>query len=80
MIDRADEIAREIAVRHGPAMSGGGKVLAGAIAAALRSYGDGLLEDAALKLLEKHGRGRGDIYGANVVRSLKSKPEAQDTP
>lgn len=89
MTDKADEIARELALRHVPGVGSEYPLsdhsravvignLGDAIAAALRSYGkacrDEGLEEAAVKV------GNADVYSdaARHVRSLKSKPEAQD--
>ncbi len=74
--DRADEIAREIITAHreehddfdlGTSIHGE-DALVEAIATALRSYGDSLLEDVADRLDE------GEERAAQIVRAFKTSP------
>lgn len=86
MTDRAEDIAREIALRHIPSIDSEYPLsahsraivvgnLQDAIAAALRSYLDEGLEDAATMISEKLI----DPYTANRIRALKSESkEATD--
>ncbi len=76
MTDRAAEIAQGIAVDSCALTDLAGtmteQMMAEAIAAALRSYGNERLEEAGQRLDED------DQYGGKVVRAFKSQPEQPD--
>ena len=75
--DRADEIARETLAafareRETWAHAVGVEPLIDGIAAALRSYGDSLLEEAAVRLDEDEER------AAKIVRAFKTSPTQEN--